>query len=208
MPRKVDWTSVEASTDGDYKKIAPGAYAAVITEMNDITNREYVQLVFDIADGEFKGYFSDSFYANKPWAHNMILSYKETALGMTKGRLQTIQECNPGFDPFAAWDGDRMDMFVGRKVGVVLRDEEYWDRNDREFKLGSPKCFKLCRLDDVTSGKYAEVKPKMLDEKGKRDALSRAGYGEGDIAMILMAPAQPAAQQQAPAGTYDGPLPF
>lgn len=207
MPRKVDWTSVEASTDGDYKSIKAGAYVGVITEMVDITSREYVQLVFDIADGEFKGYFSDSFYANKPWAHNMVLSYKDSALGMTKGRLQTIQECNPGFDPFAAWDADRWDMFKGRKVGLVLREEEYWNKNDREFKLGSPKCFKLCKLEDVTSGKYAEVKPKMLDDAGKRDALSRAGYGQTDIDMILMAPSQPAASA-APAGVYDGPTPF
>lgn len=210
MPRKVNWTEVESSNEGgEYKRLTAGAYVCTITKAEDRKDRENVQLLVDIAEGEFEGYFSDSFYNGKDWAHNVILSYRTPkGLGMTKGRLEAIQACNPGFDPFAAWDGDRMDMFVGRKVGVVFRDEEYWSKKNNCFEVGNPKPDRLCTFEEMELEKNQHPNPKMLDDAGKRDALQRAGYGEGDIAMILMAPSQPPAQQQAPAGTYDGPLPF
>lgn len=216
MPRKVNWTSVESSTEGDFNRIKPGAYVATITEMTDVTSKEYVDMVFDIAEGDYKGHYSAKYYEGKPWSHDVKMSYKDSALGWLKGRLETIQACNPGFDPFAAWDADRLDMFIGRKVGVVLREEEYWfrgnDNNEAGFKMGEARCYRLCTIEDVTSGKFAEVKPKMLDEKGKRDALSRAGFGDADIAMILMAPdnagEQKVEERDIPAGVYNGELPF
>ena len=185
--KPINWGSVNASTEGDFQRLEPGAYVATITSLDDVPAREYATMLFDIAEGPHAGYFQDSFYADKPWAHNLTLSYKDTALGMLKGRLETIQACNPGFDPFAAWDAGRLDMFVGRKVGVVLREEEYWNKNTEEFKLGSPRCYRLCKLEDVKSGKYADVKPKYLDADGKRKALERAGYGEYEIDRIITA---------------------
>lgn len=167
---------MDAKTEGEFARIEPGAYVGCIGSMEDFPSKEYVQMLFDIIEGPRKGYFSDGFYANKPWAHNMILSYKDKALGMLKGRLETIAACNPGFDPFAAWDAGRLDMFTGRKVGLVLREEEYWDKNAEEFKLGSARLFRLCKLEDVPTIKTP--KPKMLNDSGKIEALVRAGYGQ------------------------------
>lgn len=174
--RSIQWESVESSTEGGFPRIEPGAYVGVIGSMEDFPSKEYVQMLYDVAEGPRKGYYSDAFYVNKPWAHNFYLSYKNTALGMLKGRLETIGECNPGFDPFAAWDAERLDMFIGRKVGIVLREEEYWDKKTEEFRIGSPKCFRLCKLDDVSTIKAPE--PNMLDDAGKVAALVKAGYGQ------------------------------
>lgn len=183
--RSITWGSVEAASEGDYARIEPGAYVASIQSMEDVAGKEYVRLVFDIADGPHKGYFSDAFYKDKPWAHNMILSYKDKALSMLKGRLETIQKCNPGFDPFAAWDAGSLDMFVGRKVGVVLREEEYFDTKTEEFKMGSPRCFRFCTLEEVADGKLSNPKPKMLSADGKRAALANAGFSNLDADRII-----------------------
>lgn len=210
--RSVKWNEVESTAEGEFKKLEPGAYPAVIVKMADFPEKEYVQLVFDIADGPRKGHFSDAFYADKEWAHNLIMSYKDTALGMLKGRMETIQKCNPGFEPFAAWDAGRLDMFAGRRVGVVLREEEYWDKKTEEFKLGSARCFRLCTLEDVASGKLSDPQPKMLDDAGKRDALRRAGYFDSNIEEIMRRQGQgggqaPVQSQAAPRDTYDD-IPF
>ena len=167
---------MDAKTEGEFARIEPGAYVGCIGSMEDFPSKEYVQMLFDIIEGPHKGYFSDGFYADKPWAHNMILSYKDKALGMLKGRLETIAACNPGFDPFAAWDAGRLDMFAGRKVGLVFREEEYWDKNAEEFKLGSARCFRLCKLEEIPT--IGAPKPKMLNDSGKIEALVRAGYGQ------------------------------
>lgn len=175
--KSVKWESVEASSDGDYPKVEPGAYVGVITGMEDNEAREYVTCLFDIAEGPLKGHFSDRFFSDKPWAHSMTLSYKDSVLGMLKQRLETIQACNPGFDPFAAWDAGRLDMFNGRKVGLVMREEEYFDKRTETFKMGSPRCFRFCRLDQLEDERNANPKPKELDDDQKVAALVRTGYG-------------------------------
>lgn len=181
--RNVNWSSVSASSEGGFARIEPGAYVGVITSVEDVADREYVRVLFDIAEGLLKGYYSDAFYANKPYAHSINLSYKDKALGMLKGRLETIQACNPGFDPFAAWDAGRLDMFNGRKVGIVMREEEYWDKNTEEFRVGSARFFRLCNLDEVPT--IPAPKPKMLDDAGKVQALVRAGYGQIDARAMV-----------------------
>lgn len=174
--RKIDWKAVKATQEGEYRKVAPGAYLGRVTDMRDVPDKEYVTLVYDIADGEYAGFYSDGFYADKEWAHSMTLSYKDAAMGMTKGRLETIQACNPGFDPFAAWDAERYDMFVGRAVGLVFRQEEYYDKKTGEFKVGPARCFRFCKRDEVAG--FTDVPPKMLDHDGKVKALERAGFGK------------------------------
>ena len=181
--RNVNWGSVDAKSEGEFARIEPGAYVGCIGSMEDFPSKEYVQMLFDIIEGPHKGYFSDGFYADKPWAHSMILSYKDTALGMLKGRFQTIEACNPGFDPFAAWDAGRLDMFAGRKVGLVFREEEYWDKKTEEFKLGGARCFRICKLDEVPT--MSTPKPKMLSDSDKVQALVRAGYGQFDAQQMV-----------------------
>lgn len=181
--RSINWSSVEERTEGAFDQLEAGAYACTIQSVEDVPAKEYVRVLVDVADGARRGFFSDAFYADKPWAHNLILSYKDSALGMLKGRLKVIETCNPGFDPFAAWDAGRLDMFCGRKVGVVFRAEEYWDRKAEEFRVGSARPDRLCKLDEVPTIKAPE--PKMLDDAGRRAALERAGMSQLEIDRTL-----------------------
>ena len=181
--RNVKWEEIQSSGTGDYERLEAGSYVGFIVSMEDNASGEYVNMLVDIFEGPRKGYFSDAFYANKPWAHRIVLSYKDKALGMLKGRLETIAACNPGFDPFAAWDAGRLDMFAGRKVGLVFRSEEYWDKNAEEFKVGSPRPDRIIKLEAVPT--TPAPAPKMLDDAGKVAALVRAGYGQVEAQMKL-----------------------
>lgn len=127
--RKVNWASVTASSDEGFEKLPAGPYVAVITDATDNEDRQYVEIVYDIAEGEHRGYYGDDWGKSHPYAHHIFMSYKDTALGMLKGRLEAIQASNPGFDAFAAWDAGRLDMFRNRLVGINLQEEEY-ERND------------------------------------------------------------------------------
>ena len=129
MRTNIPWATTEASMDGGFEKLPAGPYIAKIVDMVDNDSKQYVELVFDIAEGEHANFYGDKWGKEHPFAHHIFLSYKDTALGMLKGRLQAIQESNPGFDPFAAWDADRLDMFNGRILGINLQEEEY-ERND------------------------------------------------------------------------------
>ena len=160
---------------GDFPQLKPGAYACKVTEVIDHADREYLDVLLDICVGEFEGYFSDKFYADKPWSHSIVLSYKDSALGMLKGRLQTITASNPGFDAEAAWNGGALNMFVGKVVCVVFRAEEYMDKKTGEFKLGSPRPDRLCLMADMADPKNSDPLPKMMKDDEKRQARLKAG---------------------------------
>lgn len=129
--RSFNWNSIQSSTDGGFTPLPSGPYVARIVNMVDNESREYVEVIFDIAEGEHAGYYSDDWGKSHPYAHHFFMSYKDSALGMLKGRLEAIAKSNPGFDPFAAWDAGRLDIFANRLVGINLQEEEY-ERNDGE----------------------------------------------------------------------------
>lgn len=185
--RNVNWGSVQASTDGgDFKRPAPGGYVARLVSLEDNDAKQYVEAVFDIAEGEFANYYSDDWGQAHPYAHHFFMSYKDTALGMLKGRLEAIQASNPGFDPFAAWDAGRLDMFANRLVGINLQEEEY--EYNGEVKTRLNVC-QVVPVQDVRDGKVKPRDTKKLD----------GGSAPSTTPAVVAAPA---------ANVYAGPIPF
>ena len=173
--RPINLNNIAEKAEGDFNRLKPGAYACTIMEVEDFPEKEYLRLLVDIVAGEYKYYFSDGFYADKPFAHSVIMSYKETALGMLKGRLHVITDCNPGFDAEAALNAGKEQMLVGKAVGVVFREEEYYNRKTGDFEMGGARPDRLCRLDEIDDPKNASPKPRTLNDSQKRAALARAG---------------------------------
>lgn len=160
MRTNVNWGTVEASTDGGFNRLPAGPYIAKVVNAIDKADKEYVEVVFDIAEGEHASYYNDDWGKNHPYAHHFFMSYKDTALGMLKGRLEAIQASNPGFDPFAAWDAGRLDMFAGRLVGLNLQEEEYEYMGEVKTRLN------VCQVvpaQDVRDGKIKAREIKKLN---------------------------------------------
>lgn len=125
------YKDAEASSGGDFERLPAGGYVVRITEVKDDPAKEYLSVVYDIAEGEKRGFYSDQWGQEHPFAHRFVMSYKETALGMFKGRLRAIDESNnTGFEAMAA-TGLQEQALVGKIVGVVIGYEEYTsDRGD------------------------------------------------------------------------------
>lgn len=182
--RPINLNNVVEKADGEFNRLKPGAYPCAIMSVEDVPDKEYLRVLVDIVAGEYKDYFSDDFYADKPFAHSIIMSYKESAQGMLKGRLHVISDCNPGFDAEAAINAGKEQMLVGKAVGVVFREEEYYNRKTGDFELGSARPDRLCRLTELEDERNANPKPKMLSEKRKREAMERAGVRVGGGAVV------------------------
>lgn len=161
--RKFNWSSITATADGEYAALPAGPYIARIVDMVDNDQKEYVELIWDIAEGPHKDRFSDDWGKKHPYAHHVFLSYKDTALGMLKGRLEAIQESNPGFDPFAAWDAGRLDIFRGRLLGINLQEEEY-EKRDGTVATRLNVC-QVVTVDKVRNGEVKARPKKTLDIK-------------------------------------------
>lgn len=167
--RKVKWSEVIPSEGGDYKRPQADGYVVTITQVDDHDDKMYLEVRYDIAEGEFKGYFSDTFYADKPYAHRFIASYTETADGMFRKFLDCLSASNPGFDAITAADACRPDMFVGKQLGVVFRDELYTKSNGKEGSRFS-QLVEYRTVDQIRKHDYVVREP-----DDRRDASTKSG---------------------------------
>ncbi|MDM8162443.1 hypothetical protein [Collinsella intestinalis] len=173
--RPINLSNIAEKAEGEFNRLKPGAYPCTIMRVEDVPDKEYFWVVVDIIAGDYKDYFSDAFYADKDYAHRLCFSYKESAQGMLKGRLHVISDCNHGFDAEAAINAGKEQMLVGKAVGVVFREEEYYNKKTGEFEMGSARPDRVCRLTELEEERNAKPKPKMLNESQKRAAMERAG---------------------------------
>lgn len=177
--KSFNWSSITASNDGGgFERLEAGAYVARIVDFIDMPAREYAEVVFDIAEGPKAGFYSDDWGKDHPYAHHFFMSYKESALGMLKGRLEAIGASNPGFDPFAAWDAGQAAMFIGRLVGINLQEEEY-ERNDGEVATRLNVCA-VVDAKDVREGKV-KTRPKKTLNKAPKAAPKATDVYKGEI---------------------------
>ncbi len=185
-----DYEEATAST-GDYQRMGAGGYVAQIQAVRTdgpasygkgridyVNSKEYVKLIYDIAEGDFAGRFSDDYWSgeDKDYGHQIFLSWKN--MGAFKGNIQALDESNPGFDALAAFQADRWELFIGKKVGIVLGEEEY-RANDGSVKtkLGLPR---LKSVQDIRAGKFKVPAPKKLkDDEQSYNAAPAAPSGNG-----------------------------
>lgn len=164
MP-KIDmeaYNAAEPAKDGgEFKRICAGGYVcriqAVRTSTTDygrtvdfVKEKQYVKLLWTPIEGEFTGYFDDAFYDDKDYAHTFYLSWKN--LGALKRTCACIDDSNPGFDSFAAVNADDWDAFVGKKIGIVVGEEEYLGNDGRiKTRLTFPRAKSI---QDIRDGKF------------------------------------------------------
>lgn len=163
--KSIDLTNVQEA--GDFSRPAPGAYICGIVKAEDVANKEYLKVTYDIIEGEFKGYYKEM-RANNPdwaWAGAYVKSYKDAALPMFKRFCTAISRSNGNF----VFDGGNVNCdektLKGKKIGLLLGEEEY-EGNDgnvktrlyvvREFsidKIGEQKAPELKKLNKPEESK-------------------------------------------------------
>ena len=132
------FNETQESTGGDVRRLMPGIYMsrvqAVRTEWTDSRGdhwtsdeKQYVKLILDIDAGEFTGYFTDDYWQGeqKDWGHTLYMSWSPRALGMLKHTFSAFDEANKGFDSRAAFEADKWELFIGKRVLVHWGGEEY-----------------------------------------------------------------------------------
>lgn len=201
--RIMNWVGVEESAP--FQQLPPGGYVARIVDVEDVEDREYLNVVYDIAEGDWAGFYSDDFGRSNPWMHRFVRSYKESALGMFKAFLSRLEESNRDFN-IAQWQvySDPRQL-VGLELGIVVQTELY--TNDRGEDKKRLNVVGVYASQDVRNGDYRLPEPK--DARKTVGALEPAV----PVAAAPMPAAAASAAWQAPAapaggrGAYDD-LPF
>lgn len=153
--------SVQEASTGDSTRLPAGGYICKYTNVEDISDKSYLYMEFDIADGEYKGYFADLEDRAGFWAGKCFRSYKEKALPMFKRMCSAVTKSNKGF----IFDGNEHcdeSTLVGKKIGMLLGEEEYIG-NDGSVKTRLYVVREM-EVDDIKNGKFKVPELKKLPE--------------------------------------------
>ena len=161
----------ETTTYTDSVKLPAGAYEVRIIRAEE--RDDILYLLFDIAEGEFRGYFMDKFNADKA-AYPEDAKYKgiyrmwyeseenddkrnEQNRRRMKTALERIKESNNlNIDFSREWDGAKL---KDCHVGMIFRDEEYDYMGYQGF---TAKPYSIITLSDLKEGKFKLPEPKRL----------------------------------------------
>lgn len=128
MPR-IDWSNIEENKGaGGIQTLPSGAYVCAVTGASYETSKKgdpMLTLLFDIADGPYRGFFSGDFFANKPFRHSDRLMLAGKGLGFTKHKLHCLADWNPGLKPTALIDTDQTAPFVGKRCCLLIQERKY-----------------------------------------------------------------------------------
>lgn len=223
--RPINLRNIKQTEPGTFKKLEPGVYPVIIQKVEDHPQAEYLTLVLDIVAGEYEGFFSTPFYEDKPYTHNITISYRDEPKVMENfaWTMARIGESNTGFDIDAAMEAGNFSLLENKVCGCVFACAEFFNKKTNEFEIGTnaqPK--KIISTLQVQSGEYEkETDPIMLSRKGKLNKISYyLEKSETDAERWLnhyeaereggakATPIQSTAPSVAQSGVYNGPIPF
>ena len=176
----LDYQRAEASTGTDFVRLPAGGYVCRIISATDYPNEEkpYLEILYDIAEGEHAGYYSDEWGRTNTWAHSVRWYYTKNALGVFKGNMKAVDESNGTSFETSALTGIDERKLAGCLVGMILGEEEY-EGND-----GSVKTRLRCRSTRPTAQiregrfKFPELKKLTKDET---EYIPPTPTGEDDL---------------------------
>ena len=166
---------------GEFSSLPAGCYICVIkqvTQTKSRNNREQLAILFDIAEGEHKGYYQTLFNAAKTqsadakWkgVHKQIMD--GSSLPFFKGLMTSIERSNPGFVFPWGKEGNEKTL-VGKKFGAVMGREEFLtDQNEKRFAT------KIVQIRSIEGLKDAKVpEDKLLEDAPKGAGSMEQQYG-------------------------------
>ena len=152
LQKPADYDQAQAY-DSDFKRLPVGGYVCEIRKMEEtITPKTGVQMVsvsFDIAEGEYKDYYAKQYRREKArettggraarW-RGVYNIFPYTGEGLTnpvfKGLLVCLEKSNDRFR--IVWPLNP-EVFKGKKVGLLFREEEY-EAGDQSIRTGLKPC--------------------------------------------------------------------
>ena len=152
-----------------------GGYVAKIlnAKVEEYSWGEVLVISFDIAEGEYKDFFSKQYRENtredKKWKGNFRLTVPQESNQYFDSQKRTfgnaiwaIEESNPGYH----WDWNEPEL-KGKMVGVLFRNFE-WAMEDRTG--WSTEACTFVSVEDVRTGNFKQPKDKPLRNKATNNA--------------------------------------
>lgn len=121
--KSINLTNIQEA--GTNNRLPAGGYVCKYTNVNDVADKEYLYMEFDIAEGPYKDYFKGFEESAGFWGGRCYRSYKEKALPMFKRMCSAVSKSNTGFIFDGGEQNNDEKTLIGKYVGIVLQEEEY-----------------------------------------------------------------------------------
>ena len=171
----INLNNVEAASER--KNLEAGGYICGICAVENVADREYLRISFDIVEGNFKNYFRDmqKRLNLEKWASGgtTIKSYKQKALPFFKQFINAVESSNGNYK----FNNDETTL-RGKYVGIVLGEEEY-EKNDGTIGKRL-KAVSFHPVADIKSGNF-RVPPLKVLSGGKDDEFHQIVSADDDL---------------------------
>lgn len=154
----------------DYPTLPRGGYVCKImkAEVKANSTGKYVQVYFDIAEGEYRDFYSQDYKnqqsEDKKWRGNYLLNIPKDdgseRDGWTKRRFKTftesLEESNPGYH--FDWDEQK---FKGKIIGGLFNQREY-SKRDGSGTAWATNMAQVTTVEKIRSGEFKIPNDKPL----------------------------------------------
>ena len=173
-------------------KLAPGGYVLAVNavKVEDTQYGARLAFMFDIAEGEFKGFFKKLYdMTPKTWgdvkwkgSYRLYIPVNKgdadkyaKAVGFFKSQLEAFEQSNPGLKINAGGDWD--EQILARKyVGAIFNEKE-WEMNGKTGFF--TQCKRFVSVNDIRSGNFTIPKADLL-KRNTNTGFSNFGGGYGN----------------------------
>ena len=158
-----NWVFTESRAGGN-SMLPAGGYVCRIVAVEDVPSREYVWIVYDVAEGEYAGRYS-GMGAGDAWKHRFTRSYKDSAESMFEDFISRLEESNRGLFSVESWSrgGCIPEQFIGLEIGLVFGEERYTKNNGDDASRTVVSY--VTAAQDIRNGDFKVPAPKDRREK-------------------------------------------
>lgn len=168
--KKKNWSEVEEASGSSM--LPAGGYVVRITDVEDFPEKEYLKFTFDVAEGEYAGFFRND---DRPYVHQFVRSYTDKAEPFFKHFLVCLEESTRGKFKIEEWektcDESRL---VGLELGVVFQVEDYTNTKGEDRKRMNAEGFYAAQ--DIRNGDFT-----VPDPKDTREGVPQASGAPADM---------------------------
>ena len=153
----------------EFKNPKAGGYILGAYAIENVEDKEYLKISYDIVEGEFKGYYSNLVKEGIFKALPIIYaSYKDKALPIFKGTITSFEKSNKGFK----WADDETQL-KGKKFGATLGEEEY---EKKDGSVGSS--LKVVQIHSTEAIKNGDFKVPDVKKLTQTASTSSSPFGK------------------------------
>lgn len=171
------WENI--NENGASRKLPMGGYVAIIRKVEDDTEKQFLKIDYDIAEGTYKGIAVDAYEAWGTWNHSFRIYYTEKALWRLKKFISRVEATNPNF----TFDWGNVNCLVNKGIGLVIGIRQYYSTKDGSLREALD-VQDFCTATEVREGKLPN-EPKVVAPKTPAPVVPAAApveeYNDGDL---------------------------